>query len=62
MRQIEFNFNRNNILFDVVDSPVADAWWSQLKLKQSFEDITPRITMEPDFPKYRDIIICNNNI
>ena len=62
MRQIEFNFKNNKILFDVVDSLVADAWWSQLKLKQSLGDITPCITMEPDFPKYRDITVCNNNI
>lgn len=62
MRQIEFNFTNTSIRFDVVDAPVADAWWDQLKLKQSMESINPSITMEPDFPRFRNIEECNNSI
>ena len=62
MRQVKFKFTNTSILFDLVDAPVADAWWSQLKLKQSIESIDPRISMEPDFPRFRNIDECNNSI
>ena len=62
MKQISFNFTNTEILFDLVDAPVADAWWQQMQLKQSREELTPRISMEPDFPRFRDITECNTNI
>ena len=62
MKQISFNFTNTEILFDLVDAPVANAWWQQMQLKQSMEELVPRISMEPDFPRFRDITECNTNI
>ena len=45
MRQIEFEFTNNIIIFDVVDSPVADAWWNQMHLRKNIEPFKPVITM-----------------
>lgn len=62
MKQIKFNFTNTSVVFDLVDAPVADAWWQQMKTKATHEQLVPRITMEPDFPRFRDINECNNNI
>tara|TARA_Y100001935_G_C17296204_1_gene506229 strand:- start:1455 stop:2384 length:930 start_codon:yes stop_codon:yes gene_type:complete len=62
MRQIEFKFTKDIVAFDVVDSSVADAWWNQMQLRKNIEPLTPVISMEPDFPAYRDINECQNNI
>ena len=62
MKQISFNFTNNKILFDLVDAPVADAWWQQMQLKQTREPLTPSIRMEPDFPRFSDVEECNRRI
>ena len=62
MRQIKFEFTNNIIIFDVVDAPVADAWWNQMQLRKNIEPLKPVISMEPDFPAYRDINECQDKI
>lgn len=62
MKQIELSFTDDKILFDLVNAPVADVWWKQLQKREKIEKLTPVITMEPDFPAYRDINECQSNI
>lgn len=62
MKQIEFIFTTTKVKFNLVDDIISNIWFDMMKKKRQIDTLTPQITMDADFPAFRNVAETHRTI